>query len=94
MISLSGDYGQPQSTLLVITGIFGIAFFGFLGAIILPKLFHSKAGTVFTTEGFIDNASYAGGYLVRWSDVKDIEVITVVNQNFVSVMLNNPENYL
>ena len=94
IISFSSDYAQPKAALMVTAGILGIIFFAVIGVLTLLKLFYSRPGVVFTSEGFIDNTSYAGGFLIKWSDVKDIKVTQVMNQKFASVILNNPEDYL
>ena len=94
IINMSDKYSQPRATLMVISGILSIVFFGMTSIFGFLKLFDTKPGIQFTTEGFIDHSSYAGGQLVRWSDVKDIRMAQVFNQTFISVILNNPEEYI
>jgi len=94
IINTSDQYSQPRATLMVISGILAIIFFGLVAILTFLKLFDNKPGILFTQEGFIDHSSYAGGQLIRWNDVKDIKVIQVVNQKMISVLLNNPEEYI
>jgi hypothetical protein len=90
----SDQYDPPKSTRMFIAGIAGIVFFGLAVIFSVFKLFDSRPGILFTSEGFVDHSSYAAGYLVKWSDVKEIKLKQIMNQKFISVLLNNPEDYI
>lgn len=94
IINASAEHAQPKASFMVAAGVLGILFFGLAGIFALSKVFDRRAGVIFTPEGFIDHSGYAGDRLVKWNEVKDIKTTKVVNQQFVSVLLNNPEDYI
>ncbi len=88
-------FGPFRNPLLIRgTGIASIAFFGACAVIGLMKLFDSKPGLVISQDGIIDNSSGVSAGYIPWSRVIGVSEFTVLNQRFVGIVVNNPEEYL
>ncbi|NHN24294.1 hypothetical protein FIA58_001285 [Flavobacterium jejuense] len=83
---------NPIVTLLI--GCISILFFGIITISILNKFRNSNIGLTINAEGIIDNTSGISGGLILWKDIIDIQKTTVVNQQFLKIITNNPQLYI
>ncbi|MBO0453695.1 STM3941 family protein [Candidatus Enterococcus murrayae] len=82
--------------LVMIVGVIGCVFFGACEVFIIKQVFKGKELVVLTVEGFYDYSSALATKksLIHWSDVRTIESTRMVNQDFVSVYLKDPDAFL
>jgi hypothetical protein len=82
------------SSIYPIVGFISVLFFG-LGAIaIFSKISDKKAGLIINCQGIIDNSSGVSAGLVSWKDIQEIKVAQVMNQKFLMLIVENPQDYL
>ncbi|WP_274474582.1 STM3941 family protein [Mangrovimonas aestuarii] len=75
-------------------GFLSIIFFGIIGIIISKKLFENKYGIKINDNGIYDNSTSINSGLIRWENIERIEKSKVVNQNFIRVIVNNPNEFI
>ena len=85
-------FGNP--VLVLGAGAAGILFFGFVAVKVFPKLTDKKPGLIIDQEGITDNSSALAAGFIPWSDVDEIRIMEVMNQRFLMVIVNNPEQYI
>jgi len=74
--------------------ILSIAF-ALFGIFYFPKKMKDKRpGIVIDEEGVSDNSSAVSIGLIPWADVLQLKVIKVVRQEFLVLIVNNPESYI
>ncbi|MCY0969752.1 STM3941 family protein [Chryseobacterium wangxinyae] len=93
------DYTSRRSWIMrpiprFLSGLLLIIFFGFFLVFILIKLFDKKKGIIINKIGIIDNSSGLSVGLVLWSDIKEIEIVTINHQKLIMLILKNPQDYL
>lgn len=81
-------------TIIFISGLASILFFGFVSITIFRKLSDKKAGLIINRQGIIDNSSGISAGLVLWTDIEEIKVSHVMNQKFLMFIVKNPQYYL
>lgn len=87
--------GISKSPILIfIIGVVAILFFGFTAFMILKKLQDNKAGLIIDENGITDNASGISAGHIPWKDIKEITTAQVMNQKFVMIIVNNPDEYI
>lgn len=74
--------------------ITGIIFFGSLIFFIFKKLISKNAGLIISDKGIIDNISAANVGLIPWEDIVDIRTTNVMRQEFLTVVVRNPDEYI
>ncbi|MDA0774479.1 MAG: hypothetical protein O3A16_06700 [Bacteroidetes bacterium] len=75
-------------------GFLSIIFFGVMGILIAKKLFENKYGIKINDEGIYDNSTSINSGLIKWENIESIEKSKVVNQNFIRVIVNNPNEFI
>lgn len=75
-------------------GFLSIIFFGGMGILIAKKLFENKYGIKINDEGIYDNSTSINSGLIKWENIESIEKSKVVNQNFIRVIVNNPNDFI
>lgn len=74
--------------------IAGILFFGLAIFVIFKKLISKNAGLIISDKGIIDKASAANVGLIPWSDIVEIATTKVMKQEFLTLKVRNPEEYI
>jgi len=75
-------------------GVATILFFG-IGVIYFSrKLFDKSPGIVIDEKGILDNSSAAAAGFIPWSDIKQFATAKLMKQEFLIIVVNNPEHYL
>ena len=80
--------------IILVSGISSILFFGLVAISIFRKLSDKNAGLIINSEGINDNSSGVSAGFIPWSDIEEIKISQVVNQKFLMLIVNNPEDYL
>lgn len=91
-ISTRSFHNSP--VLIVIVGAASILFFGVCAIFIVKKIIDNTPGLVINDEGINDNSSGTSAGLILWKDIKKIEKTTVLNQSFIAIIVDNPEEYI
>lgn len=91
-----GFLGFRVPYVVSLVGVFGLIFFGFALFHFIKQLLIGKIIVILTGEGFYDYSSALAtkDRLILWKDVADIGVFTISGQDFISVQLNNREEFL
>lgn len=91
-----GFLGGSGSFLIPLVGIIGTIFFCFCLGYSIKLLLLGKPVVILTKEGFYDYSSALAtkDRLIPWKDVTDIGVFNVSGQNFISIRLENREEFL
>lgn len=84
--------GNP--TLILVTGIASILFFGLCAFMFFKKLKDDKAGLIIDKTGVTDNASGISAGHIPWSNIKEIRTAQVMNQKFLMILVDNPNDYI
>jgi len=77
-----------------IIGLLSIGFFGFAGILVTKKLLDNKYGIKISEKGIYDNSSAINAGLIKWDNIERIERSKVMNQKFIRVVVNNPEEFI
>lgn len=81
-------------TLILLSGIASIVFFGGLLVYLSKKLFDKKPGLIISNEGITDNSSATSVGFVEWNDIQGIEVQEVMSNKFIMLKTNKPDKYI
>ena len=92
LIYVREDYGNP--TLILIVGIIGILFFGYIAFYLIKALPDKSPGLIINADGIVDNASAVAAGFIKWDDIQEIKVAQVMNQKFLMIIVRNPEEYI
>lgn len=80
-------------TLVYGMGVASIVFFGLCGLLGARKLFDKSPGVVINAEGILDNSSGISAEIIPWAQVTGVGEYKVKNQKFISIHIQNPEEY-
>jgi hypothetical protein len=83
-----------NSTVIIITGLASVIFFGLAAVTIFRKFSDKNPGLTINRQGIIDNSSGASAGLIPWTDIQEIKISQVMNQKFLMFIVSNPEDYL
>jgi hypothetical protein len=85
-------FGNP--TVIFVTGIASILFFGLCAVYIARKLPDNKPGLIIDNIGLTDNSSGVSAGQILWSDIENISVIEILRQKLIMLQVKNPQNYI
>lgn len=85
-------FSNPQ--VIFIVGLSIIVFFGFIGLLLIKKLFDKSPGLIISDEGVLDNSSGVSAGLVPWADIIEIKEKIIANQKFINLVVKNPQDYI
>lgn len=85
-------FGNP--TVIFVTGIASILFFGLCGVYIARKLPDNKPGLIIDNVGLTDNSSGVSAGQILWSDIENISVIEIHRQKLIMLQVKNPQDYI
>lgn len=83
-----------NETVLFITGIVSILFFGLISIFVFRKFSDNKPGLIINSEGVYDNSSGVAAGLIPWNDIEEIQIAQVMNQQFLMLIVVNPNDYI
>jgi hypothetical protein len=81
-------------TLIFVLGLFSVLFFGLAAVTIFRKLSDKNPGLTINSQGIIDNSSGVSAGQIPWTDIKKIKIAKVMNQQFLMLVVRNPQNYI
>ncbi|MEC4049580.1 STM3941 family protein [Flavobacterium sp. SUN046] len=79
---------------LQILGVVCMLFFSLTMYISVQKLLSSKKGLIINDQGIIDNSNGTSIGLIEWEDIVGIHAEEVMNNQFIIIVVKNPEQYL
>ena len=82
------------ATFHFIIGLVGALFFGIGAVVIFWHLFDRKPGLIINDQGIVIGNSSKNSTLVLWSDIEEIVITKIHNQNFLTLMVKNPRDYI
>jgi hypothetical protein len=85
-------FGNP--TVILVTGIASILFFGLCAVYIARKLPDNKPGLIIDNIGLTDNSSGVSAGQILWSDIENISVIEIHRQKLIMLQVKNPQDYI
>ncbi|HEY5405515.1 MAG TPA: STM3941 family protein [Ginsengibacter sp.] len=85
---------MKSPTIIFITGILSILFFGFLSFFFLKKLSDKFPGIIISDEGITDNSSGVSAGFIPWTDIIAIKETKVINQKLINIIVKNPQEYI
>ena len=74
-----------NKTVIFISGIAALLFFGTTAAISLKKIMQRIPGLIISKEGIYDNSSAITIGLIKWEDLVDIGVVEVQKQKLLMI---------
>lgn len=84
----------PNPVIILIVGIVSILFFGYIAFFLIKKLPNTTPGLIINSDGIVDNSSSVAAGLVLWSDIQEIKTTAVMSQQFLMIIVKNPEEYV
>jgi len=71
-----------------------ILFFGFVAFLGTKSLYSESSGLTITTLGIEENSAPSSIGLIKWQDIESFSELSIKNQDFLVVVLKNPEDYI
>ena len=81
-------------TMLWVSGVSSILFFGFCGVVVVKKLNDKKPGLVIDKTGITDNSTAIAAGHIPWVDIEEIKLVKVFTQQFIIIKVQNPQKYI
>ncbi|MBS1758022.1 MAG: hypothetical protein JSU03_12155 [Bacteroidetes bacterium] len=81
-------------TIIFVSGLLSIIFFGIVGFFILKKIIDKSPGLIISDEGITDNSSGVSAGFIPWTDIIAIKETKVVNQKFINIIVKKPQEYI
>lgn len=88
------DSFPTSNTVMLVVGIISILFFGYIAFFLIKKIPDNTPGLIINEEGIFDNSSSVAAGLVLWSDIQEIKTTAVISQQFIMIIVKNPEEYI
>lgn len=83
-----------NSTVILLSGIASILFFGLCAVFMAPKISDKKPGLIIDSIGITDNSSGVSAGQIFWNDIENISVIELHRQKLIMLHLINPQEYI
>jgi len=96
-VTIPEKYTSPimrNPTIIFISGIASIFFFGLCTLFICKKLWDKSPGLIITDEGILDNSSGVSGGQILWVDIDNISVLKNHRQKLIMLQVKNPQAYI
>lgn len=81
-------------TVIFISGVASILFFGLCTPFIFKKLWDKSPGLIITDDGILDNSSGVSVGQINWADIEDIFVLKIYRQKLIMLQVKNPKDYI
>ncbi|QQS20790.1 MAG: hypothetical protein IPL87_04520 [Candidatus Moraniibacteriota bacterium] len=81
-------------TVIFVAGLVSVIFFGLVAGILFRKFSDKKPGLVLSRQGITDNSSGISVGLIPWTDIQEIRISKVMNQDLLMIIVRNPQDYL
>lgn len=80
--------------MVITVGVLSVLFFGMCGYFVFKKLIVKAAGLIINEKGIADNSSGLSNYMILWNDIEEIGAMKMFRQNFVTIQVKNPQEYI
>lgn len=104
MFVIGGAWGvvEPESftsvryseSMVFISGLTCVLFFGVCFVFIAKKAFSRKAGLTINDEGIIDNSNATSVGLIEWKDITGIKSWGTGSAKVIVILTSEPEKYI
>lgn len=96
LIAKRHEITRPIDSPLFISviGVIAILFFGFIGIVAFRKITTQSDGLIISSKGITDNSSAISAGFIPWEDITAVTETAVANQNFVNIVLKDPEAFI
>jgi hypothetical protein len=84
--------GNP--VFVMITGYTCVAFFGLIAIVLIGRLGKPLKGLTLSSEGIEDHSTAVSAGFIPWTDIKEIREAKTFNQQFIVVVVHNPQEYI
>lgn len=81
-------------TIIFISGLASISFFGLCAPFIFKKLWDKSPGLIITEQGIYDNSSGVSAGQILWTDIQNIAVLKIHRQRLIMLQVKNPQDYI
>lgn len=81
-------------TLVKVTGIAEIVFFGATGIYGVKKMFDNNVGLTIDDNGIVDNTNASSIGLIKWTDITEIRTEQVMSTKFLLIFIKDPNGIL
>lgn len=85
-------FGNP--TIIFVTGIASILFFGLCAVLMVRKLQDNNPGLIIDHKGLTDNSSGVSAGQILWSDIENISVMEIHREKTIMLKVKNPQYYI
>ncbi|GGA81429.1 STM3941 family protein [Ornithinibacillus halotolerans] len=85
-----GDSSNDRWKLIIIGGI-GFIFFGLCMIYWIKSMLKRKPAIILNNEGIIDQSTYIGAGLVKWSEIADVDFVNFGGQTYLGIYTIDPE---
>lgn len=94
LLIVVGQSEEETPIIMVIIGFISAGFFGLCLIYCLYRLMNKKASIIINGDGILDNSSYIGGGLLKWSDIQDVVLYEFMGQRFIGLKLHDTERFM
>ncbi len=92
--TFAGKTMVRSGSMIMIVGVLSILFFGLCGYYIAKKLFTKTPGLIIDDRGISDQSSGVGSGYIPWNDISGISTFKMFRQQFITVLLKDPQKYI
>jgi hypothetical protein len=92
----------PNASLIFLTGIASIIFFGICAIAFIIKIADKRPGLIISDKGIFDNSSGVSGGFIPWSDIVEIGETEIKystltrtrSKTLINIIVKNPQDYI
>ncbi|MFC7679632.1 STM3941 family protein [Paenibacillus sp. GCM10028914] len=93
-ITYFGLTEDDGSMAIVAIGVLCTIFFGFGLIYFISRLVNKRPSLIVNDEGITDQSSYIQAGVIKWEDIKEIKLYSMMNQRMIGIILYHPENFM
>ncbi|MGM1047975.1 MAG: STM3941 family protein [Bacillota bacterium] len=85
---------ENSSIVMVIIGVICAVFFGLCLFYFASRIVNKEPSLIINDEGITDQSSYIQAGVIKWEDIKNIELYSMMNQRMIGIKLYHPEKFM
>ena len=89
-----GLMGEDNEPFIVIIDVLCTVIFGLCLVYYVARIKNKKPSLIVNDEGITDQSSYIEAGVIRWEEVKNIEIYSLMNQRMIGIKLYHPEEFM
>lgn len=94
LLIVVGQWEEETPIIMIIIGFISVGFFGLCLIYCLYRLMNKRPSIIINGDGIMDNSSYIGGGLLKWSDIQDVVLYEFMGQRFIGLKLHDIERFM